>query len=182
VRGLIGRVFGFEKEIESLKGKISSLSWDDAFGMWTRSAFLHFCEIMPRGERCVFLLDFEDIHGLNQRIGYRAVDERINRTFSIPFRSSDVIARWYSGDEIVILFDGELAGAMHKMRELEASAAAKGLSFRWEHDQWRVGEEAVKDVVDRMAARLCRAKRPPRVVAHRARRVAPLAHAAAPAK
>ena len=182
MRDFIGRVFGFDKEIESLKGKISSLSWDDAFGMWTRSAFLHFCEIMPRGERCVFLLDFEDIHGLNQAIGYRAVDERINRTFSIPFRSSDLIARWYSGDEIVILFDGALAGAMHKMRELEASAAAHGLSFRWEHDLWRVGEEKIKDVVDRMAARLCRARRPPRLVQHTSRTMAPLAHAAASAK
>jgi GGDEF domain-containing protein len=162
VRGMIGRLFGFDKEIEDLKGRIRSLSWDDAFGMWTRCAFLHFCEVMPRGDRCVFLLDLDGIHGLNARLGYRAVDERIRKTFSIPFRASDIIARWYSGDEIVILFDGALEGALHKMRELEASAALRGLSFRWQHDTWHVGEESVKEVVDRMGVRLSGAKEPGR--------------------
>jgi hypothetical protein len=86
------------------------------------------------------------------------VDQRIRRTFSIPFRSSDLIARWYSGDEVVILFDGEIEGARHKMRELAAAARAQDLSFCSEHDFWRVGEEPVKDIVDRMGARICRAK------------------------
>lgn len=160
MRGLIGRLFGFEREIEALKVKIKSLSWDDAFGMWTRCAFLHFCEVMPRGTRCVFLLDFDGIHELNSSLGYRAVDERIRRTFSIPFRASDVIARWYSGDEVVILFDGGLDGALHKMAELDASARAADLSFRWEHDFWRVGEEPIKEVVDRIGGRLSRAGEP----------------------
>jgi hypothetical protein len=158
VRGLIGRLFGFDQEIQELKDKIKSLSWDDAFGMWTRSAFLHFCEVMPRGLRCVFLLDFDGIHDLNARVGYESVDERVRKTFGMPFRASDLIARWYSGDEVVILFDGGLDGALHKMRDLEASAAENGLSFRYEHDVWTVGEEPAKAVVDRIGARLCKAK------------------------
>jgi hypothetical protein len=159
VRGLIARLFGFDQEIDALKGRIRSLSWDDAFGMWTRGAFLHFCEVMPRGARCVYFMDFRGIHELNLRLGYREVDRRIRRAFSIPFRTSDLIARWYSGDEIVILFDGGPEGARHKMQELEASAAANGLSFQFDHDTWQVGEEAVKDVVERIVARLTRGHR-----------------------
>lgn len=182
MRGLIGKLFGFEQEIEELKGKIKSLSWDDAFAMWTRCAFLHFCELMPRGTRCVLLLDFDRIHEMNARLGYRAVDERIRETFSIPFRSSDLIARWYSGDEVVILFDGEIDGALRKMRELEVSARGNGLSFRWEHDSWRVGEESVKEVVDRIGSRLCRMKGSRRVEPSRQRPLELLAPLGAPAE
>jgi GGDEF domain-containing protein len=182
VRTIIGKLFGFEQEIEALKGKIESLSWDDAFAMWTRSAFLHFCEVMPRGIRCVLLLDFDRIHELNARLGYRAVDERIRKTFAIPFRSSDLIARWYSGDEVVILFDGDLEGARRKMRELETSASDNGLSFRWDYDTWRVGAESVKEVADRIGARLCRIKSSRRAEELRPRALERLTPVGAPAE
>lgn len=160
MRRFIGRLFGFEQEIEDLRGKIRALSWDDAFGMWTRGAFLHFCAVMPRGLRYVFFLDFTGIHDLNLRLGYREVDRRIQRTFSISFRTSDVIARWYSGDEVVILFDGGMEGALRKMAELKVSAASNGLAFRSDHDTWRVGEESIQEVVGRIAASLCRQREP----------------------
>ena len=179
MRGFIGRIFGFEQEIEDLKHKIRSLSWDDAFGMWTRGAFLHFCEVMPRGTRCVFFLDLTGIHELNARMGYREVDERIKRTFSIPFRSSDVIARWYSGDEVVILFDGGIDGALRKMRELEASACLNGLSFRYNHGFWEVGKEPIRVVVDRIAASLSRRRDSGPSPARRRRPVRDLASAPA---
>lgn len=160
MRRFIGRLFGFEREIEDLRGKIRALSWDDAFGMWTRGAFLHFCAVMPRGLRNVFFLDFTGIHDLNLRLGYREVDRRIQRTFSIPFRTSDLIARWYSGDEVVILFDGGMEGAIRKMAELKVSAAANGLAFRSDHDIWRVGEETIQEVVERIAAAIGRQREP----------------------
>jgi hypothetical protein len=159
VRDFIAKLFGFDQEIQELKGKIRALSWDDAFGMWTRGAFLHFCEVMPRGPRTVVFLDFCGVHEMNLRLGYREVDARIQRTFAIPFRTSDVIARWYSGDEVVILFDGSLAGVQRKMAELDRSAAANGIRFRWDHDTWQVGQETIQEVVARVASRVNRKER-----------------------
>jgi len=161
LRDFIGRVFGFSREIDHLKERIRSLSWDSAFGMWTRGAFLQFCELMPRTSRWIAFIDFNDIHRLNMPRGHRWVDERIRQTFSIPFRASDIIARWYSGDEIVILFDGEREGADLKLAQLEGSAAEQGLSFEGALGRWRVGREDLTEVVDELSAEVSRRKRRP---------------------
>ena len=154
MRAFVARIFGFDREIERLKEKIRMLSWDPVFGMWTRGAFLHFCELMPRGTRSVVFLDFDAIHELNRREGYEKVDERVRRTFSIPFRTSDIIARWYSGDEIVILFDADPAGVHLKLQQLIRSARENGLSFHYAHGLWRVGQEDIREVVGRLASQV----------------------------
>jgi GGDEF domain-containing protein len=86
--------------------------------MWTRNAFLQFCHVMPRDVRWVAFIDMNKIHELNEELGYTEVDRRIKETFSVPFRRSDVVARWYSGDYIVILFDADGSGAGHKIEQL----------------------------------------------------------------
>jgi diguanylate cyclase (GGDEF)-like protein len=120
--------------------------------MWTRTAFLQFCRVMPRGERIVAFIDLDHIHDLNHSQGYEEVDRRVKATFSIPLRSSDVVARWYSGDEIVILFDNDRESALAKVKELEASAARHGLTFTFEVGQWRVGEQDVVQMVNALSA------------------------------
>jgi GGDEF domain-containing protein len=148
----IGRALGYQQQIDSLAAKLEELSWDSVFGMWTRTAFLQFCRVMPRGERIVVFIDLDHIHDLNHSLGYAEVDRRVRSTFSIPLRSSDVVARWYSGDEIVILFDNDRDSAVAKVKELEASASGQGLSFTFEVGQWRVGEQDVVDVVNALSA------------------------------
>ena len=122
--------------------------------MWTRSAFTQFAHVMPRAIRVVAFIDLEDIHGLNHRLGYTEVDQRIKAMFSLPFRRSDLVARWYSGDEIVILFDTDWEGAERKIGDLHASAKAQGLAFRHRLGQWEVGKETIEEVVGRLADEL----------------------------
>ena len=148
IRRLAARLLGLERQIEDLQRRVRELSWDEPFGMWTRSAFLQFCRVMPRGERTLAFVDLDDIHHLNHQLGYTEVDRRIRATFSIPFRASDIVARWYSGDELVILFDAGLEGATRKIAELKGSAAANGLSFASALGTWQVGKAVVEDVVD----------------------------------
>ncbi len=143
---------GFQNQIDTLTTKLQELSWDSVFGMWTRTAFLQFCRVMPRGERTVVFIDLDRIHELNREKGYAEVDRRVKAAFSIPLRSSDVIARWYSGDEIVILFDNDRESALQKLQELQASAAAQGLSFTHEVGTWNVGVKGVVDVVDALSS------------------------------
>jgi GGDEF domain-containing protein len=154
LRRTIGRLFGYQQEIDELTRKVREMSWDDVFGMWTRAAFLQFCRIMPRGERAVALLDLDRVHDLNARLGYAEVDRRVKASFSIPLRSSDIVARWYSGDEIVILFDGGPESAAAKLEALRESAQANGITFAHESGTWSVGRQDIVEVVSALAARM----------------------------
>jgi len=158
LRQLAARLFGFDREIAALREQVKELSWDTAYGMWTRGAFLQFCQIMPRGTRTVVFLDLDRIHVLNERLGYSSVDRRISASFGGLFRRSDVVARWYSGDEIVILFDADRAAAERKVEQLAQSARAQGLSFKYAIGDWEVGKEPIEDVVDGLAARVAEQK------------------------
>lgn len=154
LRRLIGRLLGYEQEVRALRQQVQELSWDGSFGMWTRGAFLQFCQVMPRGKRIVAFLDLDQIHELNEQLGYTEVDRRVKATFSMPFRRSDVVARWYSGDEMVILFDSDRVGAERKMDQLEKSAAGQGLTYRHEMGEWDVGKQEIEDLVSTLADRV----------------------------
>ena len=166
LRKLVGRVFGFDAEIEGLRGKIQEhsaeieglleqikdLSWDTSFGVWTRGAFLQFCHVMPRGARMLAFIDLDEIHMHNEKLGYSEVDRRVKATFSVSFRRSDLVARWYSGDEIVILFDTDLPEvADRKLAELRESAQSQGLSFKATVGTWDVGSGVIEDVVKELS-------------------------------
>jgi len=155
---ILGRMLGYEQEIEKLKEQVDQLSWDTSFGMWTRGAFLQFCHIMPRGTRIVAFIDLNKIHSLNESLGYDEVDRRVNEAFAIRFRRSDVVARWFSGDEIVILFDSDLIGAERKVEELQASARKQGLDFMFEIAKWEVGRETIEEIVKVLGEGIARQK------------------------
>ncbi|MEW6755701.1 MAG: hypothetical protein AB1505_32695 [Candidatus Latescibacterota bacterium] len=157
-RRLVARIFGFEREVARLRQQIRALSWDSSFGMWTRGAFLQFCEVMPRGRRFLAFMDLARIHQLNQELGYAEVDRRVQATFALPLRRSDIVARWYSGDEIVILFDSDRAGAERKMAELADSARRQGLTFVHRIGEWEVGRQEVEQVVNALAAQVTAVK------------------------
>lgn len=155
---LAGRIFGFDQEIALLREQVNQLRWDTAYGMWTRGAFLQFCQIMPRSTRMVVFIDFNDIHRLNNQVGYADVDRRIRNTFSVPFRRSDVVARWYSGDEIVILFDSNREGAEGKLGELTHWARKEGLSFKYALGEWEVGKQTAEDVIGALGDEVAKQK------------------------
>ncbi len=155
---LMVRICGLQRHIEELHHAVDELSWDQPFGMWTRNAFLRMCGVMPRGTRAVAFLDFRDIHGLNERLGYVAVDERVKTIFSVPMRRSDLVARWYSGDEIVIVFDADIGGARQKMEELHRAAVEMGMAFDWATGAWEVGRQTVSAVVEELMEQVRSAK------------------------
>ncbi len=148
---IIAKIFGLHSHIAELERQIHDLSWDSTFDMWTRNAFIQFCRVMPRGRRAIAFVDLDNVHGLNRLFGYREVDRRVKNTFAIPWRSSDIVARWYSGDEMVILFDDGEEGARRKIGELLGSAQENGLSFAWELGHWDVGKQSVETVIGELS-------------------------------
>ena len=159
MRKLIGRLFGFEEEFAELQAQIQELQWDGPFGMLTRGAFVQHCAVMPRGVRNIAFIDLDDINVLNDRYGYTEVDDRVRATFSVPFRRSDIVARWYSGDEIVILFDSDRQGAERKLGELAQSAEKNGLSFQAAQGEWEVGQQGIEEAVAALAKKMAGKKR-----------------------
>ena len=143
------------KRIEELERKIEYLSKDTCYGIWTRAAFLQFCEVMPRGVRAVIFLDFNRIHDLNAEVGYEEVNRRIKTTLS-DFRQSDLVARWYSGDEIVILIDGSLDVATTLVEELKNVASSNNLDFDYMLGIWDVGKTDIQEIVDELSHNLIR--------------------------
>lgn len=103
---------------------------------------------MPRGVRCLAFIDLDGINALNLRHGYTEVDDRIRSTFSVPFHRSDVVARWYSGDEIVILFDSDRRGADMKIGQLITVGERDGLTFESAVGEWNVGQEEIETVLE----------------------------------
>jgi GGDEF domain-containing protein len=154
LKKLVGKLFGFEAEIALLKEQISQLSLDPVFGIWTRNAFLQFSHVMPRGLRVVVFLDLDNLHQLNDQYGYEEINRRIRAIFSIPFRRSDLVARWFSGDEIVILFDSDEEFALRKVAQLEEAARQQGMSFHFQLGIWDVGKEPVERVIDELSAKV----------------------------
>jgi GGDEF domain-containing protein len=162
IQAALANLLGVTRRIEDLEQRVRELSWDAPFGMWTRNAFRQFCRVMPRSRRSVAFVDLENIHALNGRLGYAEVDRRIRTSFAIPFRSSDIVARWYSGDEIVILFDSDAAGAERKLGELRESAAAQDLASASAVGSWEVGRQNIEDVISVLAAQAAASRgRPP---------------------
>jgi diguanylate cyclase (GGDEF)-like protein len=166
VRKLIARLFGFDADLaelqaqrQELQAQIQELQWDRPFGMLTRGAFVQHCRVMPRGVRNIAFIDLDNINVLNDRYGYTAVDERVRTTFSVPFRRSDIVARWYSGDEIVILFDSDRQGAERKIAELRRAAAENDLTFQVELGQWAVGNDTIEEGVAAISQNMAGAKR-----------------------
>lgn len=152
----VNRFLGLRREIKNLRRQVEELSWDEPFGMLTRGAFLQHCRVMPRGLRVVAFIDLDEIHSLNRDRGYTEVDQRVKATFSIPFRRSDLVARWYSGDEIVILFDSDMDGAELKIAQLREAARKNGLTFTYEIGGWGVGHQSIINVIDDLSNKNCK--------------------------
>ena len=159
LKEVVARWCGLDKDLKELRQRVEELSWDSAYGMWTRSAILQFCQVLPRSRRTVVFIDLDRIHVLNNELGYTAVDARIQASFSaISLRRSDLVARWYSGDEIVILFDSDRPFADSKIVELQESAKAQGLTFTYAVGEWEVGKESVEEVVKDLSDRIATGK------------------------
>lgn len=147
------RVAELTRQIARLQAEISELGWDTNFGMYTRNALLRHCRSLEGGVRKVAFVDLEAIHTLNLLYGYAEVDERVRAAFDTPWRNEHTVARWFSGDEIAIVFDANTSAgeAESCMCELESRAQAQGLGFDWALGSWDVAAESIEEAIARLA-------------------------------
>jgi hypothetical protein len=97
-------MFSQQKSNEELQAMVRALSWNDAFGCFTRAGFekVIWPEIAERA-RWIIYFDLNNIHHLNEAHGgYDAVDGMVHRAFS-SLRFTDFVAgQFKSGDEFLV--------------------------------------------------------------------------------
>ena len=81
---------------------INILIIDKYFNIYTRNGFEYM--IKDYGEYKIFLVDFDNIRGMNKELGYIKVNEIFKKTFS-KLKKYYIIGRAFSGDEIFFLTD-----------------------------------------------------------------------------
>jgi len=83
------------------KDLINDLIIDKYFSIYTRNGFEYVLEGIT--DDCkIYLIDFDDIRGLNKKIGYKEVNNILKKTFS-ELKEHYTIGRAFSGDEIFFI-------------------------------------------------------------------------------
>ncbi len=123
----IKKYFATKEEMGNLKSLLKMLEWDDVFDMYSRRAFIQYCEANRDEWPVLAFIDIDEMNVLNKTWGYDAVNAKIRKAFK-ALSGSAVCGRWFSGDEIAIAFKShEEANA--GMRLLKSAAAAEGFDF-----------------------------------------------------
>jgi len=73
----------------------------------------------------VIFLDIDNMHRANELLGYQAVDCSIARSLK-SVRSNELVGRWYSGDEIVIVTNAQ--ESQQTAERVQAAFQENGLS------------------------------------------------------
>lgn len=102
IRDEISELLGQNNQ-EELLSLINELAYDNIYGCWTRAGLEHIVwpQIRERA-RWIIFADLDNLHELNETLGYEVVNERIQIAVKL-LRHTDVPAagRWFSGDELV---------------------------------------------------------------------------------
>lgn len=106
--------------------EIKRLSYDKTFGIWKREYIEKRAPKKPDANKSLIFLDINDMHSLNVTLGYVEVDSRINKALRVV-RRNELVGRWYSGDEIVIICDTISVGCI--IWRLTESFSIYGITF-----------------------------------------------------
>ena len=159
VMRLVSKVFGFEKELQKvfhenslLQRKIKTMGYDETFGMMTRCGLLNACAMLPRDtKRIAVFIDLDDLHTANQTWGYGKVNDLVRNTFRLR-RESDVIGRWFSGDEILLLMDTtDKEGAEMLLKNMLFIAKQNRLCFTYDLAVWDKDTVAIETLTEQLA-------------------------------
>ena len=105
--------------LHALEAEIAALETDAAYGIASRPGLDRHWQrrqSQSQGHEVVFM-DLDGLHALNERLGYGEVDRRIRTALALREGDTYFIARWYSGDEIVLLVPkGDAAGAAARIQ------------------------------------------------------------------
>jgi GGDEF domain-containing protein len=115
---------------KSYEAMITRLSVDKPFGILTRAGVEE--KFLRTGYTSdVILIDIDDMKQKNKDLGYSAVNELITRVFEeFNFRDLDIVGRWFSGDEFIII-PIDSGDSERLTRRFQAHCLGYGISFKF---------------------------------------------------
>jgi len=112
--------------IKELKRQLLELAYDDLFGVLTRNGLKQKIKQIKKPFNALFI-DIDNMKQLNADRGYDLVNDLIKDAISnFKFRQDDIIGRYFSGDELLIIceFPKKLA------KRLKTQFKERGLTFK----------------------------------------------------
>lgn len=171
IRGLLHKILSYDQELSMMKEKIArlekELGYDDSFGILNRNGLLRHCRRQARGqERWILFIDIDDMHGMNAQLGYEETNHRIRSMFDISRRESDLIGRFFSGDEILCVSGTRKKDARALLNRLRKKAAGLGISFTSAIGKWQTDED-ISRTAHRLSEEVMREKEQTRIIRKR---------------
>jgi len=147
-----------DHDVARLTAHVRTLSHDDAFGMLTRPALIFQADRLPSGSFFMLYCDLDQLHDLNGHLGYEEVNRRVRHSFAPALRQSDLVGRWFSGDEILIILPDDSRLLWGLVQRLQREAESQGFSFSFALGTWRHPDQNLVSVVSRLARHVLRQK------------------------
>jgi hypothetical protein len=91
---------------------IKKLIVDPYFNIYTRNGLEYILSQHKHTDLDIYLVDFNNVKGMNQSMGYRKVNEIFTEVFS-KLKSDFIIGRAFSGDEIFFCTDNFMFDISH---------------------------------------------------------------------
>ena len=115
--------------LEKIRKKMDDLCYDKLFGVLTRNGLDDKISQISKPFNAV-LLDFSNFGKLNEKLGYQKVNKLMRQAFgSFAFRKTDIVGRYFSGDEIcIITSDNSIENLVERFKN---HVAPIGLSFSY---------------------------------------------------
>ena len=137
--------------VPALLEHIRKLSHDDSFGMLTRPALLHQAGQLHGPSYIVAFIDLDHLRVHNQAHGYDEVNNRVRKTFRPALRYCDLVGRWFSGDELVLILSPNDEMAQGLIDRLHLHATANNLSFTHAVATWRPASQRLVTVINKLS-------------------------------
>lgn len=114
-----GNIIGLD--IQTLRNEFENLIMDKSFGILNRNSLERKIALLGKSFNVGFI-DFCDIHNLNKEKGYEGVNTIFKKLFTgFKFRKEDIVGRWFSGDEIVIISKNHMDNQLMRLEEYAKS-------------------------------------------------------------
>ena len=99
---------------------------DPAYGILTRAGGEAAWRRLHRSDIAIIFTDLDDLHTLNERLGYAEVNQRIATALQMRRNDLAIAMRWFSGDEIVVVVPR--GDGMSAAERLQLALQDQGLS------------------------------------------------------
>jgi len=134
-----------------VKDLIQKLIIDEPFGIYTRNGLEYILKDI-KDKLHIYLSAFNDVKSLNEKYGYKSVNDIFKKTFS-ELNDKFIIGRAFSGDEIFICTTNEDAD-IWAINYIEEICLKNNLYFQYIYSIYDPFEENIKDILDKMIEKL----------------------------